>query len=214
MATRITTRIRIRIKVCGITRPEDAQHAAALGVDAIGLVFYAPSPRAVTVQQASAVVAALPPFVTVVGLFVNATPDELRNVLDQVPIDVLQFHGDESPEDCEGCNRPFIKAIRMRDGVDLQAEAKRFASASGLLLDAYQPGVPGGTGESFEWSRAPQGLGKPIILAGGLTPANVGEAISVVQPYAVDVSGGVEVQKGIKDWGKMADFVTMVRAAG
>lgn len=216
MATRITTRIRTRIKVCGITRPEDAQHAAALGVDAIGLVFYAPSPRAVTVEQASAVVAALPPFVTVVGLFVNAAQDELRNVLDQVPIDVLQFHGDESPEDCEGCNRPFIKAIRMRDGVDLQAEANRFASASGLLLDAYQPGVPGGTGESFEWSRVPGaskgGVAKPVILAGGLTPANVGEAISVVQPYAVDVSGGVESEKGIKDHSKMAEFVKAVRA--
>lgn len=206
-----------RIKICGITRPEDAQHAAALGVDAIGLVFYAPSPRAVTVEQASAVVAALPPFVTVVGLFVNAAQDELRNVLDQVPIDVLQFHGDESPEDCEGCNRPFIKAIRMRDGVDLQAEAKRFASASGLLLDAYQPGVPGGTGESFEWSRVPDtrkgGVAKPIILAGGLTPANVGEAISIVQPYAVDVSGGVESEKGIKDHSKMAEFVKAVRAS-
>jgi len=206
-----------RIKICGITRPEDAQHAAALGVDAIGLVFYAPSPRAVTVEQASAVVAALPPFVTVVGLFVNAAQDELRNVLDQVPIDVLQFHGDESPEDCEGCNHPFIKAIRMRDGVDLQAEAKRFASASGLLLDAYQPGVPGGTGESFEWSRVPDtrkgGVAKPVILAGGLTPANVGEAISIVQPYAVDVSGGVESEKGIKDHSKMAEFVKAVRAS-
>ena len=217
MATRITTRILTRIKVCGITRPEDAQRAAALGVDAIGLVFYAPSPRAVTVEQALAVVAVLPPFVTVVGLFVNAARDELRTVLDQVPIDLLQFHGDESPEECEGYNRPFIKAIRMRDGVDLQAEANRFVSASGLLLDAYQPGVPGGTGESFEWTRvsdaSKRDLGKPIILAGGLTPENVGEAISIVQPYAVDVSGGVESGKGVKNHSKMAEFVEAVRSS-
>ncbi len=216
MATHIATRTLPRIKVCGITRPEDAQHAAALGVDAIGLVFYKPSPRAVTVEQATAVAAVLPPFVSVVGLFVNATRDELHNVLEQVPIDLLQFHGDESPEDCEGYNRPFIKALRMCDGIDLQVEASRFTSASGLLLDAYQPGVPGGTGESFEWSRVSdvnkRGLGKPIILAGGLTSANVGEAISIVKPYAVDVSGGVESEKGIKDYSKMAEFVAAIRS--
>lgn len=201
-----------RIKICGITRPEDALKAASLGVDAIGLVFYPPSPRAVTIETALKVVENLPPFVSVVGLFVNATRDELLKVVNQVPLDLLQFHGDEQPEDCEGYNRPFIKAIRMRDSVDLVEEAERYASASGLLLDAYQPGVPGGTGESFEWSRVPQGLAKPIILAGGLTQDNVGEAIAQVHPYAVDVSGGVEAEKGVKDHARMTAFVQAVRA--
>lgn len=213
----MTTRTRTRIKICGITRPEDATQAAELGADAIGLVFYPSSPRCVTVEQAQKVVAALPPFVSIVGLFVNSGRDELDRVLGQVPIDLLQFHGDESPEDCEGYNRSFIKAIRMRDEVDLQEEANRFSSATGLLLDAYQAGVPGGTGESFDWERATkareQGLMKSIILAGGLTPANVGEAISVARPYAVDVSGGVESAKGIKDRQKMAAFIEAVRAA-
>jgi phosphoribosylanthranilate isomerase len=202
-----------RIKICGITRPEDAQKAASLGVDAIGLVFYRPSPRAVTIEQAVKVVDSLPPFVSIVGLFVNAAPEELNAVLDQVPIDLLQFHGEEQPEDCTGYNRPFIKAIRMRDSVDLLAESARYAAASGLLLDAYLPGMPGGTGASFEWSRVPHGLEKPIILAGGLTPDNVGEAITQVHPYAVDVSGGVEAEKGVKDPDRMAAFVGAVHEA-
>jgi phosphoribosylanthranilate isomerase len=202
-----------RIKICGITRPEDARKAASLGVDAIGLVFYRPSPRAVTIEQAVKVVDSLPPFVSVVGLFVNAAREELNAVLDQVPVDLLQFHGEEQPEDCAGYNRPFIKAIRMRDGVDLEAEAARYVAASGLLLDAYQPGIPGGTGASFEWSRVPQGMEKPIILAGGLTPENVGEGIAQVQPYAVDVSGGVEAEKGVKDHARMAAFVRAVHQA-
>jgi phosphoribosylanthranilate isomerase len=202
-----------RIKICGITRPEDARKAASLGVDAIGLVFYRPSPRAVTIEQAVKVVDSLPPFVSVVGLFVNAAREELNAVLDQVPVDLLQFHGEEQPEDCAGYNRPFIKAIRMRDGVDLDAEAARYVAASGLLLDAYQPGIPGGTGASFEWSRVPQGMEKPIILAGGLTPENVGEGIAQVQPYAVDVSGGVEAEKGVKDHARMAAFVRAVHQA-
>ena len=202
-----------RIKICGITRPEDARKAASLGVDAIGLVFYRPSPRAVTIEQAVKVVDSLPPFVSVVGLFVNAAREELNAVLDQVPVDLLQFHGEEQPEDCAGYNRPFIKAIRMRDGVDLEAEAARYVAASGLLLDAYQPGIPGGTGASFEWSRVPQGMEKPIILAGGLTPENVGEGIAQVQPYAVDVSGGVEADKGVKDHARMAAFMRAVHQA-
>jgi phosphoribosylanthranilate isomerase len=202
-----------RIKICGITRPEDAQHAAALGADAIGLVFYAPSPRAVTATQACAVVAALPPFVTTVGLFVDASAEEVRAVLDEVPLDLLQFHGDESPEFCARFARPYIKAIRMREGVDLAQQAAHFASARGLLLDAYRPGVPGGTGEVFAWERVPAGLARPIVLAGGLNPANVGEAIQQVRPYAVDVSGGVEADKGIKDAAKMTAFVSAVRQA-
>ncbi|MCF6337040.1 MAG: phosphoribosylanthranilate isomerase [Gammaproteobacteria bacterium] len=202
-----------RIKICGITRPEDAQQAAALGVDAIGLVFYDPSPRNVDIAQACAVVNSLPPFVTSAGLFVNAMDSEIRGVLNQVNLDLLQFHGEESPEFCARFNRPYIKAIRMRDDVDLQVEADKYAQAQGLLLDAYHPALPGGTGESFEWTRVPGDLPMPVILAGGLSADNVGEAIRIVQPYAVDVSGGVEAEKGVKDWGKMADFVAGVRAA-
>jgi len=206
---------RTRIKICGITRPEDARLAVELGADAIGLVFYQPSPRYVTVDQALRVAAAVPPFVSIVGLFVDSDREHLKGILQQVPIDLLQFHGNEPLEDCEGYNRPFIKAIRMRDDVDLQEEASRFPTAKGLLLDSYQAGVPGGTGESFDWARVAEaranGLNVPIILAGGLTPANVREAISVAAPYAVDVSGGVESAKGVKDSEKMAAFVEAVR---
>lgn len=212
MSTSITT----RIKICGITRPEDAELAAKLGADAIGLVFYGPSPRNVDIEQARAVVAVLPPFVTSVGLFVNPSADEVNAVLAQVSLDLLQFHGDESPEFCASFGRPWIKAIRMAEGVDLHAEVERYCqsplSAQGLLLDAYHPALPGGTGESFEWSRVPENLRTSVVLAGGLTPSNVDEAIRTVRPYAVDVSGGVEAEKGIKDWGKMADFVAAVRA--
>lgn len=209
MATHFTT----RIKICGITRPEDAEQAAKLGADAIGLVFYGPSPRYVDIEQACAVVDVLPPFVTSVGLFVNASADEINAVLEQVNLDLLQFHGDESPEFCASFERPWIKAIRMAEGVDLHAEAERYSESSGLLLDAYHPALPGGTGESFDWTRIPADLPTTVVLAGGLSAQNVGEAIHTVQPYAVDVSGGVEAQKGIKDWGKMADFVAAVRAA-
>lgn len=202
-----------RIKICGITRPEDALHAAALGADAIGLVFYAASPRAVSAAQARAIVDALPPFVTTVGLFVDATAEEVRGVLDQVPLDLLQFHGDEAPDYCASFARPYIKAIRMREDVDLVREAERFATARGLLLDAYRPGVPGGTGEVFAWERVPAGLSRPIVLAGGLDASNVADAIRQVQPYAVDVSGGVEAEKGIKDAAKMAAFVAAVHQA-
>lgn len=213
----MTTRSRTRIKICGITRPQDAARAVELGADAIGLVFYQPSPRCVSVEQALNIVANIPPFVSIVGLFVDSDRNDLNRILEQVPIDLLQFHGDESPKDCDGYNCPFIKAIRMRDGVDLLEEANRFETASGLLLDTYQAGVPGGTGESFDWTRVTeareQGLVKPIILAGGLNPANVDEAIAVASPYAVDVSGGVESSKGIKDHEKMAAFVEAVRTA-
>ena len=207
-----------RIKICGITNTDDAEQAAELGADAIGLVFYEPSPRNVDIEQACAVVDALPPFVTSVGLFVNASVDEVNGVLERVNLDLLQFHGDESPEFCASFDRPWIKAIRMADGVDLHAEAERYSESWGLLLDAYHPALPGGTGESFEWARVPDDLQTSVILAGGLTADNVGEAISTVRPYAVDVSGGVEADsrlkgKGVKDWGKMADFIAAVRAA-
>ena len=214
-----------RIKICGISRREDALHAVQLGVDAIGLVFYPPSPRAVDVPTAVEVVKSLPPFVTVVALFVDPTLQEVQRVVQAVPVDLIQFHGDESPQDCDrlslaagrtdGLARSYIKAIRMQDGTDVSAEAKRYAGASALLLDAYRPGVPGGTGEAFEWSRVPADLDKPIVLAGGLNPGNVAQAIHQVRPYAVDVSGGVEVDgsKGVKDQAKMTAFVRAVRAA-
>jgi len=202
-----------RIKICGITNPDDADQAAKLGADAIGLVFYGPSPRHVDIKQACAVMDVLPPFVTTVGLFVNASAGEIQAVLNRVNLDLLQFHGDESPEFCASFDRPWIKAIRMAGGVDLHAEADRYSESWGLLLDAYHPALPGGTGESFEWARVPDDLPTSVILAGGLTAENVGEAICTVRPYAVDVSGGVEAQKGIKDWGKMANFIAAVREA-
>lgn len=204
----------VRSKICGITRIEDALVAAEAGADAIGLVFYDKSPRAVDVRQARAILAALPPFVTSVGLFVNASRCFIGEVLDAVPLDVLQFHGDETPEQCEGHGRPWFKALRVRPGDDLLAEARRFAGARAILLDAYVPGMPGGTGERFDWSLIPTDLPMPLILAGGLTPDNVTEAIASVRPYGVDVSGGVEAAKGIKDAAKVAAFIRRVRGVG
>lgn len=204
----------VRSKICGITRIEDALLAAEAGADAIGLVFYDKSPRAVDVRQARAILAALPPFVTSVGLFVNASRCFIGEVLDAVPLDLLQFHGDETPEQCEGHGRPWFKALRVRPGDDLRAEAARFSGARAILLDAYVPGVPGGTGERFDWKLIPADLPRPLILAGGLTPDNVAEAISSVRPYGVDVSGGVEASRGIKDAAKVAAFIQRVREAG
>lgn len=201
---------RTRVKICGITRTEDARDAAYLGADAIGLVFYAPSARHVTTAQARAIVAALPPFTTVVGLFFDAGADAVRQVLSEVPIDVLQFHGGESPEFCAAFPRPWIKAVRIRDGVDLYASAARYAGAQALLLDHYVEGIAGGTGTAFDWSRVPHGLGIPVILAGGLTPDNVADAVKAVHPYGVDVSSGVESSKGIKDHAKIAAFIRSV----
>lgn len=200
----------VRSKICGITRIEDALAAVQAGADAIGLVFYAKSPRAVSIQQARAIVAALPPFISTVGLFVNASRCELNETLDAVPLDMLQFHGDETPEQCEGYHRPFIKALRVQTGDDIAASCRLYAGASGILLDTYVAGVPGGTGETFDWALIPGGLSKPIILAGGLTSANVAQAITQVRPYAVDVSGGVESGKGIKDHDKIRAFMSAV----
>ncbi len=203
----------VRSKICGITRVEDALAAAEAGADAIGLVFYPASPRAVGVQQARAIIAALPPFVTTVGLFVNASRCEINETLDAVPLDVLQFHGDESPESCDGFHRPWYKALRVQSAEDVRREAARYSGASAILLDAYVAGVPGGTGEVFDWSLIPSDLALPLILAGGLTPANVQQAIAQVRPYAVDVSGGVESSKGIKDAAKVREFVRLTRGA-
>ena len=201
----------VRVKICGITRVEDALAAAAAGADAIGLVFYAKSPRAVDIEQARAILAALPPFVTTVGLFVDAERSELERILASVPLDLLQFHGDESVQQCEAFGRPYIKALRVKAGDDIAAQVARYPSAQGILLDAYVEGVPGGTGEAFDWSLIPQALSKPLILAGGLRPDSVAEAVSRVRPYAVDVSGGVEASKGVKDVEKVGAFIRAAR---
>ena len=200
----------VRSKICGITRIEDALIAAEAGADAIGLVFYAKSPRAVSIQQARDIVAALPAFVTTVGLFVNASREELNDVLAGVALDLLQFHGDETPAECESYQRPYIKALRVKPGDDIAQLAAPYAKARGILLDTYVPGVPGGTGAAFDWSLVPSGLPQPVILAGGLSAANVQAAIEQVRPYAVDVSGGVEAGKGIKDAAKIRAFMQAV----
>jgi len=201
---------RTRIKICGITRPGDAVQAALLGVDAIGLVFYRRSPRWVHIEQAAAIVAALPPFVSVVALFVDAERKEINRTLSAVHVDYLQFHGDESPEFCRAYRRPYIKAVRMHPGLDVTEYAARYDDAAALLLDTYSPDLPGGTGQSFDWSAVPQGLSRPLILAGGLHAGNVAEAVAAVHPYAVDVSGGVESGKGIKDAAKMTKFTQQI----
>lgn len=198
-----------RVKICGITRRQDAEFAIELGADALGLVFYPASPRAVTVEQAKEIVEVLPPFVSIVALFVDAEPEQVNECIAALPIDILQFHGDESPEYCEQFNLPYLKAIRMHDEVNLLMLATSYSSASALLLDSYQPGVPGGTGQTFDWSMINK-IDKAIILAGGLTAENVAMAIKQVKPYAVDVSGGVEQAAGIKDQQKVRAFMQEV----
>ena len=205
--------MRTRVKVCGITRVADALVAAEAGADAIGLVFYPPSPRHIDIGQAAQIVRALPPFVTTVALFVNAEDRVIADVVRDVGVDLLQFHGDETPAFCARHGRPWLRALRMRPDIDLRQEAGSFAAARGLLLDAYRPGVPGGTGDTFDWQRVPQDLAPRVIIAGGLDPANVGAAVRALRPYAVDVSGGVEADKGIKDPAKIRAFIDEVRRA-
>ncbi|MCU7959566.1 MAG: phosphoribosylanthranilate isomerase [gamma proteobacterium symbiont of Bathyaustriella thionipta] len=204
---------RTRVKICGLTRVDNVLDAVHCGVDAIGLVFFSKSSRCVEIQQAGEIVRNMPPFVTTVGLFVDADADFMRSVLSQVPLDCLQFHGAESEAFCKSWFRPYIKAIRMSDKVNLKAEEKAFASASALLLDTWVAGQAGGTGQAFNWDLIPQDLQKPLILAGGLQAENITEAIRKVQPYAVDVSGGVESAKGIKDKVKMQQFMQGVARA-
>lgn len=206
--------MRTRVKICGLTREQDVRTVVEAGADAIGLVFYEHSPRYVDIQQASQLASIVPPFVSVVGLFVNAEQAIIEDVLQTVRIDLLQFHGDESASFCEQFSRPYIKALRVADDVDIAACAGQYASAKGLLLDTYQTGVPGGTGEIFNWALIPQNLSLPIILAGGLKPDNVAGAIRQVHPYAVDVSGGVEQDKGIKDANKIRAFMNEVQGVG
>lgn len=202
-----------RVKICGITRVEDALAAARLGAHALGLVFYAGSPRAVTPEQARAIIDALPPFVVPVGLFVNADARVVRATLAVAPVQLLQFHGDETPEFCAGFGLPYLRAVRVRAGSDLIQYAHEFRAARGLLLDAWVDGVRGGTGATFDWSLIPGDLPMPVVLSGGLNPDNVEQAVRRVRPWAVDVSSGVEAAKGIKDVRKMEAFMTGVRNA-
>lgn len=204
--------IRTRVKICGITRPEDGFAVAEAGADAIGLVFYDKSPRAVTIAQAQAIISVLPPFVTRVGLFVDASQAELDAVLDQVELDVVQFHGNETLAQCEAAGKEYMKAVRVQETADIIAALERYPTASALLLDAYHPTKPGGTGETFDWDKIPANLTKPIVLAGGLNSDNVTQAIAAVAPYAVDVSGGVEESKGIKSGEKIIDFMAAVNS--
>lgn len=203
---------RTRIKICGLTRAEDVLAAVEAGADAIGLVFYPPSPRFVAFERAAELAALVPPFVTTVGLFVNPDPAYVRQALAQVPLQLLQFHGDESEDQCAAFGRPWIKAARVRPGVDLVEFSASHPSASGLLFDAFVDGYGGG-GKVFDWSLIPERLGRPLILSGGLDPGNVAEAVRRVRPWAVDVSSGVESGKGIKDAARIAAFVAGVRDA-
>lgn len=202
-----------RVKICGLREVETAVETACLGADAIGLVFYAPSPRAVDIETAGRIVRALPPFVSAVGLFVDADPDFVRQVLDSVSLDLLQFHGEESPAYCRQFNRPYLKAVRVKPGLNLLEYAARYPDTRGLLVDAWVSNAPGGTGETFDWALLPSELPLPLILSGGLNPGNVAGAIQRTHPWAVDVSSGVESGRGIKDVAKIAAFVEAVRSA-
>lgn len=214
-----TVRTRTRVKVCGITRVEDALACAQAGVDAIGLVFYAPSPRNVLIKQAQDIVSALPPFITIVGLVVNASPAELHNICAQVELDMIQFHGDETPVFCaENSPKPWIKALAMHQSLEVEQAAYDYmkAGAQGILLDAYVEGVRGGTGKAFDWERFPQTQDIPYILAGGLNPQNVNTAITRTNPWAIDLSSGVEIQPGVKNHQAIQELVsqTYIGATG
>lgn len=204
----------VRVKICGITREQDASAAAAAGADAIGLVFYPPSPRYLdNLATAKRIALAVGPFVSTVGLFVDPERSWVETVMAQVPLQLLQFHGNETPEFCASFQRPFLKAVRMKPEIDLNRYFDHYHQASGILLDAYQSGVPGGTGTTFDWARVPQNAAKPIVLAGGLTPDNVAAAIAQTRPYAVDLSGGVEDAPGIKKADKIVALLQNAKGA-
>jgi phosphoribosylanthranilate isomerase len=204
--------MRTRIKICGIMRPADGAAAAQAGADAIGLVFYPRSPRFLSLERALEIRDALPPFVQVVALFVNPDAAQVAQVIGRVKPSLLQFHGEETPRFCEEFGVPYVKACRVKAGVDLLEYLRPFSRAAGWLLDSHVAEY-GGVGESFDWSLAPAVRERPIILSGGLAPANVAEAIRRVKPWGVDVSSGVESAKGIKDAGKIAAFIAEVRNA-
>ena len=204
--------MKTRIKICGLTREEDVDAAVAAGADALGFVFYPPSPRYVTPQRAVELARRIPPFVEVVGLFVNEAPEVVQAVCTALPISILQFHGDEDATYCRQFSRPYLRAARVRPELDLVEFARSFPDARGLLLDAFVEGYGGG-GHVFDWTLIPPDLPGFLVLSGGLTAANVGDAIRRVRPVAVDVSSGVEMGKGIKDHSKIAAFVAAVRKA-
>lgn len=199
--------MRTRVKICGITRVEDAAAVVQSGADALGLVFYPKSPRFAEIGRAREIAESVPPFVTVVGLFVDAAPDAIQQVIEHVPLGLLQFHGDEDNATCKSFGLPFIKSIAMRAGIDVLSRMGRYPDAAGFLLDAWQPQSHGGGGETFDWQCIPESSPAPLILAGGLTPDNVTRAINTSRPYAVDVSSGVESGKGIKSAAKIAAFM-------
>jgi len=202
--------VRTRVKICGITRLEDGAAACAAGADAIGLNFYPASPRAVDMEQAVAIRRALPPFVTVVGLFVNASTATVVEMAERVHLDLLQFHGEETPSQCEAAGLPYMKAIRVSDDTDVREASRRFASAKALILDTHDDKLWGGSGQTFDWDLVPADIELPVVVAGGLTPANVSDAILRLHPYGVDVSGGVEQSPGIKDAAKITSFIEEV----
>ena len=203
--------MRTRVKICGITRVEDAQSAAAQGADAIGLVFYPPSPRYIDLGLARQIVERTPPLVSTVAVFVNPTRDQVEDVIRECGITLLQFHGDEAPEFCGGFSVPYIKAARIRPGLDLIKYLSPYTAARAWMLDAFHDELWGGTGGAFDWSLVPGGLAKPVILSGGLAASNVADAIRRVRPYAVDVSSSVEAAKGVKDAAKVAAFIGAVK---
>lgn len=203
---------RTRVKICGICSTIDADMAVLAGADAIGLVFYAKSPRFVSIPQAREITSSLPPFVTTVGLFVNGSTEEVREVLAEVPLQLLQFHGDEDEAFCSSFGLPYIKALRVKAETDLHQQCREFASARGILLDSYRKGTPGGTGETFDWALIPDDLPLPVILAGGLQSKNIKLAISAVKPWAVDVSSGVEESPGKKDHEQIVQFINEVES--
>ncbi len=202
----------MRVKICGITRLEDALCAIEAGADALGFVFYEPSPRYISAEQAASIIAQLPPFVTSVGLFVNTPIAQVKSLALQIGLDLIQFHGDETAAACDGVGLPYIRALRMQPGQAIAQIAESYQKARAILLDAWVPGIPGGTGETFDWAAIPP-LTKPLILAGGLTVDNVAQAVLQVRPYAVDVSGGVELRSGVKDQSKLKLFIQRAKAA-
>lgn len=206
--------MRTRVKICGITRVEDAACAVAHGADAIGLVFYEQSPRYIAPAAAAEIARQVAPFVTVTGLFVNTAPDVVNAVCETVSLGLLQFHGQESNADCRQYGVPFIKSVAMQEATSLVTAARDYPDAAGLLLDTWQPETHGGGGVAFDWNRVPGEVTVPLILAGGLTPDNVSAAIRQVQPYAVDVSSGVEIDKGIKSADRIAAFMKGVSRSG
>ena len=202
---------RTRVKVCGITSPADAGLATTAGADAIGMVFYTKSPRHISISAAKEITSVMPPFTSTVGLFVNSSQQDVSTVLADVPLDLLQFHGDEDESFCSSFNRPYIKAVRVKPETNLMQLCSQYPSARGILLDSYKKGIPGGTGEIFDWNMIPADLPLPIVLAGGLDASNVAAAVSIVQPWAVDVSSGVEISPGNKDRQKIEQFIQAVK---